>query len=68
VVGDRLYSTVGVHPTRCHEFTSKSDSPAAYLSQLKRVIEENRGKIIALGELGLDYERTSFCDIETQKK
>ncbi|ODN02090.1 putative deoxyribonuclease TATDN1 [Orchesella cincta] len=65
---DRLWSTVGVHPTRCSEFDTKSASPDEYIKELKAVLESSKGKIVALGEFGLDYERTQFCDVETQKK
>jgi len=64
----RLYSTIGVHPTRCSEFLSKFDTPQEYVSRLIRLYEEHRNNIVALGEFGLDSERTNFCDIETQKK
>jgi len=64
----KLYSTLGVHPTRCSEFLSKAASPNEYLNDLKKVLDEERDRIVALGEFGLDYERTNFCDIETQKR
>lgn len=64
---DKLYCTVGVHPTKCNEFDSY-DNPMDYLSILKAFIDENKGQVVALGELGLDYDRTQFCSIETQKK
>jgi len=62
-----LYCTVGVHPTRCNEFGQDSEF---HLAKLRELIQDglNDSKVIALGELGLDYARTEFCDIETQKK
>ena len=63
---ERLFSTVGVHPTRCNEFLT-SDS---YLDELLQICKEGKesGRVVAVGEFGLDYERTNFCDIETQKE
>lgn len=64
---DTLFLTVGVHPTRCNEFEKDGD-PAGYLDTLRSLISANRDKVVALGELGLDYDRTHFCSIEVQKK
>ncbi|XP_021945947.1 putative deoxyribonuclease TATDN1 isoform X2 [Folsomia candida] len=65
---DRLYTTVGVHPTRCSEFDTEFPTPSEYIQNLKQEFDSNIDKIVALGEFGLDYERTKFCDVETQKK
>lgn len=59
---------MGVHPTRCSEFESKFPSPEEYIAGLKQEAESHKDKIVALGEFGLDYERTKFCDVDTQKK
>lgn len=32
------------------------------------LINKNSDKIVAIGEFGLDYERTQFCDVEQQKR
>lgn len=64
---DKLFCTVGIHPTRCDEF-DKSGNPDEYLKLLKSFISDNLNKVVAIGELGLDYDRTKFCAIETQKK
>ena len=67
----RLFCTAGVHPTRCsQEFGETEESWETYLRELRQVIEEGvgDGNIAALGELGLDYARLEFCDVETQKK
>jgi TatD DNase family protein len=64
-----LYCTVGVHPTRCSEFGIHSPERMRHTQQLLDIITDGMSdkKVVALGELGLDYERTEFCDVETQR-
>lgn len=62
---ERLFSTVGVHPTRCGEFAKNEEGGAEpYLDALMELARDGQksGKVVAIGECGLDYDRLHFCD------
>eukprot|EP00494_Astrolonche_serrata_P025778 UN26039 len=65
---ERLYSTIGVHPTNCNKFSSDEK----YLDKMLEVCERGvkMGKIVAVGECGLEFnkDRLEFCSKETQLK
>jgi TatD DNase family protein len=56
---------VGTHPTRCGEFLV---SPDDYFNRLTQQIEDHKNKVVAIGEIGLDYDRIHFCEPDIQKK
>jgi TatD DNase family protein len=65
----RLFCTVGVHPTRCNEFDDSGD-PEKHFQELLALAKEGvqKGKTVAIGECGLDYDRTHFCRPDVQQK
>ncbi|CAH9063537.1 unnamed protein product [Cuscuta europaea] len=65
----RLFCTVGVHPTRCNEFDESGD-PEKHFQALLSLAKEgvHKGKVVAIGECGLDYDRLHFCPSDIQKK
>uniref|UniRef100_A0A224XSU1 Deoxyribonuclease TATDN1 n=1 Tax=Panstrongylus lignarius TaxID=156445 RepID=A0A224XSU1_9HEMI len=69
-LGDkRLYCTVGCHPTHCLEFEKpEHGSPDAYAKKLHQLYQECGSKVVAFGEIGLDYDRLHFCGKEQQNK
>lgn len=53
-----------MHPTRCGEFLVTEN----YYDKLTEAIEDHKDKVVAIGEIGLDYDRLHFCEPDIQKK
>lgn len=64
---ESLFCTIGCHPTRCNAF-EKETTPEDYYGDLLKVAVENKDKVVAIGECGLDYDREHFCSRGIQKK
>lgn len=56
-----LYSTLGVHPTRCNDFVT---DPEGHLNEL---LSLEHPRVLAWGEMGLDYDRLVHCEKEVQQ-
>jgi len=63
-----MVATVGCHPTRCGEFEAEGVEARDYLASLLRLVQDNRARVAAIGEVGLDYDRTQFCPPEVQRR
>lgn len=61
---ERLFCTVGCHPTRCLEFNTAGAS--AYYDALALLVASGGSNVVAIGECGLDYARLEFCPKEVQ--
>ncbi|KAH9996460.1 hypothetical protein BJV77DRAFT_1059309 [Russula vinacea] len=63
-----LYATIGCHPTRSGEFEK---DPSGYFQALDELIGANLsgpGRAVAVGECGLDYDRTHFASTVVQQR
>ncbi|GAA6027249.1 hypothetical protein JCM8097_002524 [Rhodosporidiobolus ruineniae] len=63
-----LYATVGCHPCRATEMDAYPGGVEAYIEALDKVIMENKGKAVAVGECGLDYDRLFHAPKDVQLK
>ncbi|KAF8213223.1 Mg-dependent DNase [Mycena galopus ATCC 62051] len=66
-----FFATVGCHPTRSAEFDKFKGGPDAYLLALDRLVASNlqgKGRAVAIGECGLDYDRLHFATPEVQQR
>ena len=70
---EHFYSTIGIHPCRATEPYKKLKEPEqrqqaleSYFKEIQSFIEQSQpGKIIAIGECGLDYDRLEYADKES---
>lgn len=74
------FSTIGVHPCRALEPLGKAkdqNDPSVadqnknlqkYFKEIREVLRDktNEGKLVAIGECGLDYDRFDYADKESQ--
>jgi TatD DNase family protein len=69
LANDKYYCTVGLHPCRATEPTLQKNSTEEYFAKLEEIIKKAKpGKIVAIGECGLDYDRFMYASKETQLK
>lgn len=62
--------TVGVHPTRCkQEFVDSERTDEHILQELLDIALDGMKDetVVAIGEIGLDYDRLEFCPADVQK-
>ncbi|MBQ8416344.1 MAG: TatD family hydrolase [Clostridia bacterium] len=63
-----MYAAVGIHPEDCH-YISDVDGALAQLKAMLGTSEtRHRDKIVAIGEIGLDYHWQSYGDIPMDKE
>ena len=62
---DGMYAAIGIHPEDCHAYTNEEEA----LAKLEGLLKENRagGKLVALGEIGLDYHTDEFIEGKLDK-
>lgn len=63
---EKLYCTVGCSALNTNEFNEQG--PEEYFRGLKDLCMNNRRKVVALGECGLDFDNVDVVDAITQLK
>ncbi|KAL6707946.1 hypothetical protein ACN47E_003620 [Coniothyrium glycines] len=66
----RCYATVGVHPCSAKQFDTHPEGAEKLLSELRDLAIEGKkcGRVVAFGEIGLDYDRLFLTPKEQQLK
>jgi len=63
------YCTAGIHPCRAAQHILEKKKFEEYFAEIEKIIQSaEKGKIVAVGECGLDYDRFSYADKEAQLK
>ena len=57
---EKMYAAVGIHPEDCHFITDPEAALAALSALLENEETRKQNKIVALGEIGLDYHWQSY--------
>lgn len=66
-VYDGMYAAVGIHPEDCH-YEADADAALGELRELLGTPESRRrDKIVAIGEIGLDYHYANYGEIPLDK-
>ncbi|KAJ6574946.1 Mg-dependent DNase [Mycena capillaripes] len=66
-----FFCTIGCHPTRAAEFDKFRGGPDAYLLELDTLVASSlrgKGRVVAIGECGLDYDRLHFASPGVQQR
>lgn len=61
-----LYSTIGVHPCTTQNFDKHPGGPSGLIADLRELIESSPKAFVAIGEIGLDYDRLTLSPQHTQ--
>lgn len=64
------YATVGVHPCSATTFQKYDAGPEALLDALVEMAKKGQedGSVVAVGEIGLDYDRLHYADGDVQRE
>lgn len=63
-----LYAAVGIHPEDCHGIADEDEALNALCDLLGTPESRKRDRIVALGEIGLDYHYECYGDVPLDKK
>ncbi len=65
---DGMYAAVGIHPEDCHTIATPDDALAELETLLGTAETRRRDKIVAIGEIGLDYHYENYGEVPLDKK
>ena len=62
-----MYSAIGIHPEDCHAYADEAEALASLEALLRDPKSREAGKLVALGEIGLDYHTDEFIEGKLDK-